>query len=845
MLSMVAGQLYVTSDTGLRVVHFDRDVFRKISDTGNSVSGVTGSIAARNTAVSYSADAGLALVGPFISGVDARLYGNGAATRLYVAVANFETDFGTGMSETLPRIGFLDRLFGVQAARAAAVGGGPTGPVADGEIRLLINPLDGGASLNSSMISSRSYGDLVRYDDPVLTAGMNLYAADVTTATNQVARWDQVDADGSDQPTADRSWSSATTPALASGAIVSLAVSHTGSALDVTMDQISVGVNAAGVTMIDDAPVQSDSLVRQYVRSGESSTGWNPEGFGPVIRFDGSNDNIVVPDAVSLRPTDWTIETWVNPRSTANVFLTEKSEAATNINVTYRLQLVNGVPRCGFSRVGNAAFTVIDASAALTNNQWSHLACVYTDSTRTLQLFVNGQSVASTVSPLSPASSTAGTVKIGGATVLGSLNYFLNGSMDEVRISSTPRYTANFTPQRQAFAPDVNTALLYHFDADFGSEYVADDSAQSHLGTFGATASAASDDPMVQAAVLPGSSDTPRGLGYTTMRDPGYNQGYDSGLRYARSTVTTNLPTTNFTLTGWVQQYSSDVVYWPIMGFGTYCTANQWVSIGVLNGSPAASFCSGVDDMSAGAPGATWMHVALTVIGTTARLYRDGVLVQTKTLSTASNIGTTSGLWLGNNPTLDSFPEFSLDDLRVYNRQLTSYEVASIYGGGRAANGSSVDNGLVRGYRQNSETNDLDYSSNGAQLQSGSSMNGDPADPYANIGGPVRNWPVLWIATNDAAANDGGVVAVNTGNHRRVVSLTSSNSSLPDNDVNFLNMSTGGLALIGTQDGGAWAPTEYNNLDAGALALLNVGVDARAQVTGGTVRVRGGTVRVK
>ena len=41
---------------------------------------------------------------------------------------------------------------------------------------------------------------------------------------------------------------------------------------------------------------------------------------------------------------------------------------------------------------------------------------------------------------------------------------YFNGHMDEVRVSDTARYTANFTPTTSAFTPDTNTKLLVHFE---------------------------------------------------------------------------------------------------------------------------------------------------------------------------------------------------------------------------------------------------------------------------------------------------------------------------------------------------------------------------------------------
>jgi len=55
----------------------------------------------------------------------------------------------------------------------------------------------------------------------------------------------------------------------------------------------------------------------------------------------------------------------------------------------------------------------------------------------------------------------------------------LNGYLDEFRLSNNLRYTANFTPPTQAFAADINTTLLYHFDE--GSGTTTSDSATNPL----------------------------------------------------------------------------------------------------------------------------------------------------------------------------------------------------------------------------------------------------------------------------------------------------------------------------------------------------------------------------
>jgi endonuclease YncB( thermonuclease family) len=53
----------------------------------------------------------------------------------------------------------------------------------------------------------------------------------------------------------------------------------------------------------------------------------------------------------------------------------------------------------------------------------------------------------------------------------------MDGYIDEIRISNTARYTANFTPSTVAFVNDGDTLLLIHADgADASTTFIDDNS---------------------------------------------------------------------------------------------------------------------------------------------------------------------------------------------------------------------------------------------------------------------------------------------------------------------------------------------------------------------------------
>lgn len=107
------------------------------------------------------------------------------------------------------------------------------------------------------------------------------------------------------------------------------------------------------------------------------------------------------------------------------------------------------------------------ANGVLAADTWHHVAEVYgPEGGPSCTVYVDGVQVAS-------CAALGCNPYAGWQTVLGAVGYigyssFLHATVDEARISSTPRYSASFIPQRR-FVADAQTVGLWHFDEGNGA----------------------------------------------------------------------------------------------------------------------------------------------------------------------------------------------------------------------------------------------------------------------------------------------------------------------------------------------------------------------------------------
>lgn len=205
------------------------------------------------------------------------------------------------------------------------------------------------------------------------------------------------------------------------------------------------------------APVMSRSslLANTYGNSQIStsqfkfgSSSYKGDGTGDSIRF--------ISDTLIIANFDFTYElnVRVNSNTVQQHFIDTRTVTTTQ---TTPLIYMNSSGKVIYY-VDNVAR--ITSTASLSANTWYHIAlCRSGTSTK---LFIEGVQEGSTYTDSN--SYNLSTMTIGGYHNGTTGANSLNGYIDEVRISNTARYTANFTPPTQPFTNDDNTLLLLHFE---------------------------------------------------------------------------------------------------------------------------------------------------------------------------------------------------------------------------------------------------------------------------------------------------------------------------------------------------------------------------------------------
>ena len=193
-----------------------------------------------------------------------------------------------------------------------------------------------------------------------------------------------------------------------------------------------------------------------------------------ALQFDGSTNYVEVPYNSAFYPSTFTVECYVYMTSYPSAWgelIETRNESTGGSGFSLAVSTGGVVSFYADGLLG----AWINTGSAIPLNSWNHIAVTYDGTTVTTWL--NGV--------LQGYSGASGNLIDGGlpltiATAADKALFF-NGSVDEVRISSTARYTTTFTPAT-SFTSDGNTVALYKFNEGSGTT-LTDSSNNGHAGT--------------------------------------------------------------------------------------------------------------------------------------------------------------------------------------------------------------------------------------------------------------------------------------------------------------------------------------------------------------------------
>jgi hypothetical protein len=393
---------------------------------------------------------------------------------------------------------------------------------------------------------------------------------------------------------------------------------------------------------------------------------------GASAYFDGSGDYLSFPESpdFTFDKMDFTVEFWTYKVGNGGRVV------MFGVNSTnYGMQVyidTDGSLLCREPTVAGSVATVSAAAGSIPNNVWTHIAVVCVNQT-TLMLFINGIKVNESTSYSFNVAPSPRAMHIGcdpSATVTG----YYNGYIDDLKISKgKAQYLSNFTPPTQShFTPQEgdpywnNVVLGCHFDGfpENGDTYrnnvvlnmrmnaLTDDTGKAVTVVGNTTVSTSTKKYGSGSAYFDGNGD------YLTLADSA-DWEFGSGDFTIEAWI-------NATLTGWHAVVSQRNTAASQSAFIFYTDQTTGLLTFALSTSGTAfthTLTSGTTYVQAN----VWTHVAAARNGNTLRLFIDGVLVGTMSVTGATIYNSTVPLMVGGDTysSPSSFMNGYIDDLRI------------------------------------------------------------------------------------------------------------------------------------------------------------------------------------
>lgn len=216
----------------------------------------------------------------------------------------------------------------------------------------------------------------------------------------------------------------------------------------------------------------TDGLLNSTGGSSNNSCG-NTSSFGQAVSLDGTTGYVRITGSPVMQlgsGSQITIEGFFKPNTTS-ITQTLFSDGINELKLGSAGTPSSRVISSGcISTVGTSSGFVFSAGTKY------HIAMTFDGSTGVQTFYQNGTYLMS-VSGIPSASCSSSTVQFGYSSTGG----FFNGTMDELRISNSIRYTGTFTPPTTPFQCDFGTIAIYRSDST-SLTYTNNSSSLSLLG---------------------------------------------------------------------------------------------------------------------------------------------------------------------------------------------------------------------------------------------------------------------------------------------------------------------------------------------------------------------------
>jgi len=360
--------------------------------------------------------------------------------------------------------------------------------------------------------------------------------------------------------------------------------------------------------------------------------------FGQAAEFNGSNSYIDLGSNLGIANNSFSFSLWIaNRATTTNSYFIGAGTQANNQGLHVGRRATSG--KFTFAFYAND----LDSNTSMsTNGTWEHWACTYDATTNSRKIYYNGVLDASDTASADFQSTS--NVNLG----LAPGNDYAYGELDQVRIFNT------------ALSAGAVTSLYNETVATASNSYINLPSCVAYYKMSDATDETGSYDG------------TPTNVNFNVAGKFG-NAGEFNGSSSKILPSSSPIPSSGaFTVSAWVKTSISNHCF---ISFGDFWLKSEYLS-GVFSLGDINTSFQGTTDISDG----NWHHCVLTVdASNNIVLYVDGVSEDTGTATISRTNGGSFVIGVARNSNPVYYWNGSIDQVRIFNRAITSNEVETLY----------------------------------------------------------------------------------------------------------------------------------------------------------------------